>query len=323
VCATLAAILILLPAKLLAGPPTLAFPLDCDLGQTCFIQQYVDTDPTQGARDFTCGPLSYDGHKGTDIRLANRAQIKGDGVAVHASAAGTIRGTRSNMPDVAQGETDAPDITNRECGNGVVIDHGEGWKTQYCHMRKDSIQVATGQQVQQGDILGLVGLSGLTQFPHVHIKVSNDGKTVDPFNVSAVQSCDQTDKIQLWEAPIAYRAGGFLSAGFASEVLDFQAIKQGPPPIFNLPRNAPAIVVWGFMYGLQEGDELTLFIARPDGTTLLENRVKFDRNQAQAYRLTGKRRGNGFWKSGIYGATLTLRRGNAVISSRNIQLQID
>ena len=44
----------------LAGPLQLALPLDCTLGETCFIQNYVDNDPGAGAADFTCGTLTYD-----------------------------------------------------------------------------------------------------------------------------------------------------------------------------------------------------------------------------------------------------------------------
>ena len=52
-------------------------PLDCDLGTDCFIQQYVDSDPSSDAMDFTCAALSYDGHKGTDFPLALNNQQHG------------------------------------------------------------------------------------------------------------------------------------------------------------------------------------------------------------------------------------------------------
>lgn len=46
----------------------LSLPLDCKFGETCFIQQYFDHDPTQGAKDYRCGPMAYDGHDGVDLR---------------------------------------------------------------------------------------------------------------------------------------------------------------------------------------------------------------------------------------------------------------
>ena len=106
-----------------AGAFELAFPVDCTLGATCHIQQYADHDPGPGARDFTCGPLSYDGHDGTDIALATRAEMAA-GVSVLAAASGRVKGMRDGIADFA------PVIADKECGNGVVIDHGDGWETQ-------------------------------------------------------------------------------------------------------------------------------------------------------------------------------------------------
>ena len=70
-----------------AGAFELALPVDCDLGTDCYIQQYMDHDSSAAATDFTCGPLSYDGHSGTDIAVENRAQMAA-GVAVLSAAPG-------------------------------------------------------------------------------------------------------------------------------------------------------------------------------------------------------------------------------------------
>ena len=65
----------------------LSLPIDCDLGRDCFIQQYKDRDPGDGARDYTCNGLSYDGHSGTDFALPTRRDIARD-VPVVAAAPG-------------------------------------------------------------------------------------------------------------------------------------------------------------------------------------------------------------------------------------------
>ena len=41
---------------------TFSLPLDCEIGQICIVQNYVDLDPGPGVRDPMCGPLTYDGH---------------------------------------------------------------------------------------------------------------------------------------------------------------------------------------------------------------------------------------------------------------------
>ena len=82
----------------LTAQPHLALPLDCTLGESCFIQNYVDDDPGPGAADFTCGALTYDGHKGTDFALTSIAAMEA-GVTVRAAAPGVVRGVRDGMPD--------------------------------------------------------------------------------------------------------------------------------------------------------------------------------------------------------------------------------
>ena len=320
--AVLAAFLSFFPASALAGPPTLSFPLDCTLGETCFVQQYVDRDATSDSQDFTCGPLSYDGHKGTDIRLPHYRDILGDGVQVRASASGVVLGTRNSMRDIVQGAKGAPDISGRECGNGVVIDHGQGWHTQYCHMRQGSISVSTGQSIQQGQALGLVGLSGKTEFPHLHVKVSKDGKVIDPFDINDNGKCGKTSAGQLWQPPIPYQPGGFLSADFASVVPSFPQVKQGLTPVPVLPKDALALIVWGFLFGVLKNDILEININFPDGTTLFKQARAFERNQAQAYRLGGKRLTKSSWPTGEYLATLTLLRDGAILSKRALSLTV-
>src|SRR5215510_1811152 len=75
-------------------------------------------------------------------------------------------------------------IEGRECGNGVIIDHGDGFETQYCHMAQNSIRVKPGERVKAGQPLGRVGISGKADFPHLHFTVRRRGAVVDPFGDS-------------------------------------------------------------------------------------------------------------------------------------------
>ncbi len=74
----------------------LSQPIDCTPGKDCFIQQYVDRDEGPGVQDYACGAETYDGHKGTDIRLRTTADVE-KGVAVKASAEGTVVGLRDGV----------------------------------------------------------------------------------------------------------------------------------------------------------------------------------------------------------------------------------
>src|SRR3546814_12605893 len=66
-------------------------------------------------------------------------------------------------------------------GNWVALRHDDGWVTTYAHMRNGSLAVRVGQRVARGDKLGLVGLSGNTDFPHLHFAVTRGNVLLDPF----------------------------------------------------------------------------------------------------------------------------------------------
>lgn len=63
-------------------------------------------------------------------------------------------------------------------GKTVFIDHGQGLISMFCHMSK--IKVSTGQWLQQGDVMGLVGKTGRATGPHIHWSLSLNNARVNP-----------------------------------------------------------------------------------------------------------------------------------------------
>jgi len=94
-------------------------------------------------------------HKGMDISGPN-------GQAIVASRTGIVAATGNYFFN----------------GNTVLIDHGQGFVTMYCHMSE--IAVEEGQQVDTGETIGAVGSTGRVTGPHLHFGTYLNGTAVDP-----------------------------------------------------------------------------------------------------------------------------------------------
>lgn len=311
----LALLLTLLPLAAGAAPPVLILPLACVPNLDCWIANHVDLDPGPGSRDYACGALTYDGHNGTDFAIRDRAAME-DGVAVLAAAAGRVRAGRDGVADVSVREAGKESVKNRECGNGVVLEHGDGWVTQYCHLRRGSLRVTAGARVAAGQVLGLVGLSGLTEYPHLHLSVRRQDKVIDPFR-GEHDGADCSARSPLWRADVAaklpYAPGAVYNAGFAPETPDAEGVRSGRYRGAGvLSASAPALVFYAEVFGVSAGDMLELRLIGPDGATLAEHRVPIEARQARRFAYVGVRRPAPAWKPGVYrGEARLVRAGGS------------
>jgi murein DD-endopeptidase MepM/ murein hydrolase activator NlpD len=71
-------------------------------------------------------------------------------------------------------------------GNYIIIRHKHGFYTRYAHLL--SFRVNTGQRVQQGEIIGYIGNTGLSTGPHLHYEVHIGSDVVDPFKFITIRS---------------------------------------------------------------------------------------------------------------------------------------
>lgn len=300
-------------------------PIACEAGRTCFIQNYTDLDPSPAARDYKCGTLTYDGHNGTDFRLTSLGAQKA-GVEVLASASGRVLRTRESAPDGAFRESAREAVRDVECGNGVVIEHAQHWETQYCHMASGSLQVKPGDLVKVGQPLGRVGLSGLTEYPHLHFTVRHQGSVVDPFAYGAApESCGGGE--MLWHpallAKLAYQERAILNAGFASGPVTMDFIENGKADTEIPSADAAAIVAFVRAIGLKVGDVQRLVVNDPAGKIIAVNSAApLESNKAQFLLFAGRKRPATGWGQGTYKAEYTIERDGQVVLKRVLELTL-
>jgi hypothetical protein len=306
-----ALLLVALPAA--AEPPYgLRLPLDCQPGVDCWILRHVDHDPGPGAQDYMCGKLTGDDHQGVDFAIRDLAAMV-EGVPVRAAAAGVVGGLRDGVADINVEEAGTAAVASQECGNGVRIDHGDGWTTMYCHMRRGSIMVEQGDRIDAGQQIGLVGLSGETSFPHVHFDLRQGNRVVDPFvGLQRTDQCGPGAR-PLWHedvmAQLVYQPVVLTAIGVAPGVPEREDVRRGYHREAGLSATSPALVIWVEAYWVEAGDRLGFQLIGPDLRSIFERTQEIERAHKNWFGYVGERRPGDAWSAGTYTAMVTLERG--------------
>ena len=291
-------------------PFRLAFPVACEYGETCWPMNYTDHDRRDGEiKDAACHAQSYDGHKGTDIAISNWQSVL-DGVAIIAPAPGTVLGIRNNQSDQFPSEADKARIRaqGRECGNGVRLDHGDGWITQFCHMKKGSVSVDFGDKIETGTPLGHIGMSGITDHPHMHMSLTKDGEVIDPFTGRVTsEPCGLEGARSLWADDTPYKDFSLYDAGFSVGRPDFKKVARGQDPTPPHARSA-SLVFYMSYFGARQGDKINLSVSRPDGSVFASQDIDQEKTRARQHYFTGKRNTKGRFMTGTWTAKATITR---------------
>ena len=140
------------------------------------IVEYLDQDAKNLRRAFLQSPIKF-GRISSRYNLRRRIAIYGNRIRPHkgtdfAAPIGTPILSTANGTIIESSYT-------RANGRYVKVKHNNTYSTQYLHMRKSNVKV--GQFVEQGDIIGWVGMTGITSGPHVCYRFWKNGVQVDPF----------------------------------------------------------------------------------------------------------------------------------------------
>lgn len=311
----------------------MSIPVACVIGQDCWVLSYTDQAAAKGEhKDYRCGPRSYDGHQGTDFAIGGIKAMK-NGVQVLAAAKGKVAGVKDGVDDAPHKGALLPGAeqpTGESCGNWVLIDHGDGWMSRYCHLRKNSVTPKVGDEVTQGQVIGAIGLSGLTRIPHLHFEVTKDDKKIDPFVGQQGQADCQLGRAPLWSAAalgtIKYEPSFILDTGFAVGKPTSEWALDGKYVVESLPGASPSLSIWVYLIGARAGDDVRFLINGPDKVTMLSKSVKIDKGYASWFGYAGITRQGSVFPPGDYtGIVQVIRKVNnkAEVYVRPVRIKIE
>jgi hypothetical protein len=206
-----------------------------------------------------------------------------------------------------------------------VLRHGVDWETQYSHLQRGSLLVQPGDTVKRGDPLGKIGLSGNTEFPHVHFEVRYRGKPIDPFVGFTRGNACGPGEAPLWSKEamraLEYRPTGLLQTGFLSNAPERNSFAEGLPVAQELSTSAPALVFAAEIYGAQKGDIVQMQILDPKGETVATKKKQIPGNKARWASYLGRKRPKDDWRPGTYSASYLLTRPGEEGTNQVLQIE--
>lgn len=140
------------------------------------IVEYLDQDAKNLRRAFLQSPIKF-GRISSRYNLRRRIAYYGNRVRPHK---GTDFAAPVGTPILSTANGTITEVSyTRANGRYVKVKHNNTYTTQYLHMQKTNVKV--GQFVEQGDVIGFVGMTGNTSGPHVCYRFRKNGVEVDPF----------------------------------------------------------------------------------------------------------------------------------------------
>lgn len=226
---------------------------------------YFDLDKNLNrVLDFECGSKTYDGHNGTDIGLWPFMWKKMDEgyVDIVSAADGIVLAKHDGDYDRSCG-------ASVNIGNYVIIQHSDGSKCHYWHMKQGSVLTkGIGAVVSSGEYLGKVGSSGNSSGPHLHFVLETpSGSFIDPFT----GKCNTLMPVWANQRP-------YIDPSL--HLVLTHADGKGPifppcpdPEIPNIRKNfkpGDIVVFSSFFHDQLPGDTVYHKIFKPDNTIFLE-----------------------------------------------------
>ena len=230
------------------------------------VSNFVDQVPAFGSLgDYFCGARTYDvpgyNHAGTDYFTWPYGwhKMDTDAVEVVAAASGVIvlksDGNFDRNCEFGQGQW-----------NAVYVEHEDGSVAWYGHLKNGSVTAkGVGESVAAGEYLGVVGSSGNSTGPHLHLEVYDaDGALVDPYE----GACNTLNATTLWAEQPSYFDSAINAVMTHSAAPGFPTCPNSQDVVNAQDAFDPGDLMYvaGYYRDQLQGQLSTYTVRRPDGT---------------------------------------------------------
>ena len=305
--------------------PSLELPLNCELGKTCFIVdlydhgRHLDETGAPYLMDYTGGKRTTDDYYGTRFQIYN-STLADSGAYVRASADGVVTSVRDQLPSDPYAITVLGTRLRESAGNSVVVDHGNGWETQYSGLMQGSVSVRKGDKVKAGDNLGKIERLARPNYPAMQFVVRYKSEPVDPF-VGRYDGMFTTKlkRTPLWKEnfeQIAFtRDVGLIATGFSKDVPDIERVKRSMLDSSYFRGDDDQILFWSYAFGLKKGDQVTLAIYNPKGAMVSRHEDVLPKDQERYFAYVGRKAETYGLPQGVYRGSITVKREGETLLS--------
>ncbi len=276
-----------------ASALTLELPIDCKLGENCWIANLPRHFHENQEVDYKCSSKTYSGNKATDFILETIEEMN-QGIDVLSPFDGIVKSVQDGIKDNDLNIHRLDKTEDHECGNNVLV-VTDDFEAQLCHMQQNSISVKVGDQVVAGESLGSVGLSGKTGHPQLSFifrKRNQDGTVseIDPFYGEQL-GCGLPPK-PFW-ANANYlsnntKNGIVYNYGIAFQIPDPQKVRSGYYKRIIQPHKPKMIMVFADILSIDKGHKIKVQFLDSAGEILFEKDQEFTKYQPRYFFYIGK-----------------------------------
>ena len=233
-----------------------------------FVDQ--DEDYPDSLLDYACGDRTYDTESGLNHSGIDYGSLALPWLTMQQDGLITVAAADGEIVDRHDGEFDQHcAFDDTAVSNRIVLAHADGSITVYAHLKAGTVTPRqTGDWVEAGDYLGVVGSSGFSTGPHLHLGVRDAADNlIEPF----AGECNALNLDTWWEEQEAYESKRLGLIATHDQQIEYPACPQAEVPHFeNQFSPGDTIYLSAFMRDFTGSDTVNVEVYSPQGQLVIQ-----------------------------------------------------